>query len=318
MQKIFPEFLKRTWRVVVSFLCVPLQLYSNTLVSPNFAKDEMPYPQKMDRLDEEHFQVGKSAASSNSQNLHPFGISPLESERLNRVLYFLFARHSFGYTLFGEKPISFCFVPSKSRNVLRLSKQTNPSFYSGLKIFRDFLQNCPQNNFCIHFFEQSDRGSVLAVIINKKSVENIFKKNEKIFKKCFFEHITYELLLRLLGQEDTYQKLFDSHLILGILLGYGKNNSELFQKRSLLQKKLQSISANASFKDAYAKLDGRLNTQPQKDFWTSIVSPVYFASDPTLHETVLLKQEYQRCHEVLTEIFKQKNWSELVLKALSE
>jgi len=253
-----------------------------------------------------------------------------QQDQLKRLIRLFFTQNEFGYTLFGNKPISFCFIPPGTApvtyrgKVFPALKQGEKSYLGGAKLLTEYLNLCPRNHYCLKVFFDQHQPS-FAVIINKCMLKKTISVNIDLFRCRYGKNLNFKLILNdLLKKETYYNYLFEDHLLLGVLLGYGRHNAELFQKRSKFEYQLSNcnlITMNTKeqkLKSMTAEFNQYLKPSSYKDFWTTLVNPVRFAVDLQSPQTKELLKHYDACHQLLTKIFKQADWLDIILQKISE
>lgn len=152
-----------------------------------------------------------------------------EKDRQSLVYFFqyLFGKAPCGYTLFGEKPISFV------------------TFNASLSTTSFFLDNgWDVWKKCQHLFASNN--FVLKKEVNKEYT-NIFLINKEATLETIYENIEFfktspdKILENLCNPEkSTYEILFQSQKVAGILLGFGKENGQAFQREEELSEILSA------------------------------------------------------------------------------
>lgn len=183
---------------------------------------------------------------------------------------------SFGHTLFGDKPISF---------------ELRPSLENFWIVWKKNEQLFPVKNYIFTHFKYHDYFGVL--IGNKRVLKTVIEENEGSFQRVFDSAITSSLIIEALenGSGKIFDTLFSHDALLGILLGYGKENAWNFYERQIrtkegkldqlpfLNSKLQAFHKPLLFWEVYVKKSKSLLPQ--------------FAADLSSQETKDLKKKYQ-------------------------
>src|SRR5262249_19654421 len=138
----------------------------------------------------------------------------------------------FGYTLFGDKPVSIAsyFKITPWENFIELG-QCDEIFWKRWKIWEKYrdqfnIQNyllLKENSLKVDEILIINKRNFLDTVVNYLDVfETILKK--KINPKEFLSEIEQ-------CQVSFYDSIQNNEMLLGILLGYGKHNSFLFYQR---------------------------------------------------------------------------------------
>lgn len=157
-----------------------------------------------------------------------------ELEQLKGLFKHLFINHGFAYTLFGDKPISCdCSFHEHFDGLFQGSKEQ-------FRIWEKYSSLFPSNNYIFLFCENdlSEKNKYEITFINKKVFKINFEKYRDRFIDLFGKSITAEKLLDLLIEKKTLWKtpIKEREDLMGILLGYGKTNAELYQRREEIEK----------------------------------------------------------------------------------
>jgi len=178
---------------------------------------------------------------------------PLEEQRdLEAFFRHLIVQESCGFTFFGEKPMSLggfwelndlIFsqeVLDPIGFILETCGSKNIQIQKGWKTWTKYRHLFPENNFLIFDSKFNFSNNYhLIICINKRTFSESFNRNIESFQLILGKDISSEKLIQLFQKEkeNFYAVLNDHHGLLGILLGYGKENSSLFQRRSEIDDK---------------------------------------------------------------------------------
>lgn len=219
-------------------------------------------------------------------------ISRDERKELELFFHNLFAENELGYTLFGDKPLSFCFPqtypPSISQrdHVFRLYVEGTIPLHKGLEVWKK--AQLKESPYTLVIYENAGYPAFV-MLINREALNITFHQNRDLFEKTYK---SAEILLDLLENKKVcLNELFEQHVLLGIMLGYGRHNAELFE-------------------------NGALRPLTQEDPCLFQVTPINFAVDPLHPETSVLKKKYDALHNELTTLFMRENWIERIIDKL--
>jgi hypothetical protein len=170
--------------------------------------------------------------------------------------------------------------------------------------------------------------SPVIFLINKSDFRKAVNTHIKLFKNLLGEDIDCEIILNQIEQEDSdIREILHRHdCLIGILLGFGKHNSILYEKRENLEKKLnqlnlvQSYQEIQSIKNQLDKLWGVLEFR--NDYYTSNVvsgSSIAFVADRKHPESKILEAKYKKQTVRICEVYSKDDWFEKTLqKIISE
>lgn len=259
-----------------------------------------------------------------------------DKERLEYFFQTLIGWDAFGYVLFGDKPMSF----SSSE------KQINPfnSFDSfcfaisprriqtvnGFETWKKYESLFSMPRFVFLYDESPSNETFL--FINKKKFISTVDRHALLFQHVLRREVTGEELL----QEATSKPLLsevlaDQDELIGILFGFGEKNACLFQRMMQLKsaKEQADFCKKFSFGYPWEKEDEELDKGYESVGWISanitgahlknldlINLPGFCAilNDP---ETAALKEHYLETREKIIEYYKDKDFLEATLQALT-
>jgi hypothetical protein len=259
--------------------------------------------------------------------------------RLKLLFEYLFKSHEpFAYTLFGDKPMSFSFVikpePSaeSTLNFMRideyalilLKKNHLPGvFYAQAWDVWDKNYSFKFKNF---LFVKRKLGNSLAIfLINKEAFHKTVNTHINLFKNLLGKDINSEKILNEIEQEnsDIWEILHQRDCLLGILLGFGRHNSILFEKRENLEKKLNRLNFIQSYQEMQTvknQIDRLWDIlKLRNDYYTSglaIGNSIAFVADRDHPESKILEAKYKEQEVKISEIYSRNDWFEQTLLRL--
>ena len=241
-------------------------------------------------------------------------------ERFFRDLLFF---HEFAYTLFGDKPVSVEWFDSdnpRRPGIFRTSSQ-------GYRTFEKYAHLFPSQHYLILCCEDLEEDLCEFTLINKKAFQQTFEAHKKKFAEFFGPEVSSDELLDLLVKKRSLWKtaMKDRDDLTGILLGYGKINAELFQKRSELSNKTRKI-----VKDRMVPSEGYLSTKEELNDLNAILQPFSreerislrfmrlpgFVADSKHEETVQLQKKYSEQRKCITRCYTRGDILEIVFEHL--
>lgn len=157
---------------------------------------------------------------------------PLKEQFLmNEFVKLNFEWFQYSHVLFFDnKPISLAsaFLKSPENSIRDLL------WIEGLRSFKQYEYLFPHPNyiFSMNIFEEDEEGyqEMDLFIINKRSLAKCCTKHLMIFKKILGDQFSYEWLVSELKNKKLFQVIKKDQMLLGILLGYGKESSLAFKK----------------------------------------------------------------------------------------
>lgn len=165
---------------------------------------------------------------------------PLEDRvKLERFFEYLLHNSIIGYSLYGEKPVSIETFPVLSKIPLRYGVRIwakHPGYsivWNGIKTWQKYSHLFPSRNFVIRFITEYST----IVLINKNEALKVIEENLDLFQKYSnTKQTSAEFLQEVCYPKEREYMIRYNLILLGILLGYGRNNSLAFSKRSYVQK----------------------------------------------------------------------------------
>jgi hypothetical protein len=254
-----------------------------------------------------------------------------ERNALKGFFYELFAANELGYTLFGDKPMSLCF-PSTSAvsfstkdRIFKIYKRGPCPVFSMLPAWEKVKRLANLGNYI--FISHETNGFPESVfLINKHQFFCILNKNIDVLRKTYGYKVTPESFLAdLINKKIQLEHLLQQHLLLGILLGYGRHNAELFQRREDLfvgKKQVPFLSSQrpssrfSSVEKELETLDQKLLPVYRKNIQLLLVKPVSFVADLQHPETRQLAGHYGLLHKELTALFLSEDWFSSILEKM--
>jgi hypothetical protein len=190
-------------------------------------------------------------------------------------------------------------------------------FKKGLEVWKKYQHLFPSNHFC--FLYNNDEDGIKVFLINKKQFIEEMTRNIEDFKAAFGMHITAEGLIDMANiQQQYFLQILDNHVALkGIILGYGKHNSHLFQQRDVLR--------NAALPKKQELIEKKMRNLDEKlGLVESAISPLQFASMPAfacdlMHpETQDLLKKYALGKRTASSLYQNGSFLETTLKLIKD
>jgi hypothetical protein len=255
-----------------------------------------------------------------------------EKDDLKLFFHDLFADNELGYTLFGDKPMSFCMPTarapyfSKKDCAFWIYREGTLPLFRGLIAWKKVSSRLKKENYSFIICEESQYANFV-ILINKKAFTEQFAANIDLFQKYYGKRARIDHILNDLESKKNYSELsttplFHNDVLLGIMLGFGRHNAELFQRREELTEpkfSLTFISPNKGFSSTEEEVQylwQHLQLTRNTHDWLLRVTGVGFAGDPDDQETHILVKKYDALHKELTAVFDRQDWLEVILDKL--
>lgn len=256
-------------------------------------------------------------------------ISSTEIQCLDRFFSAFFLNDDFSYTLFGDKPMSFSGIDKPNT-----SSETDPlsiGYRQVLDVFRKYRSKFLNKNYI--FVLNEDSNGTFVYFINKSAFTNTIKTNIDIFVKEFGHNFNIaKFLEEVMKEEKFFLEIIHHHEgVLGILLGYGRRNSMLFQRKADLLGRCWAYETQVkpnramtfdtvSIEKEIAYLDSKLGCFSEEHEYNGDlpVAPLGFAADIQHFETKRLKKKYQSTQKKINKIFSKRKPLIAILEILMD
>ncbi len=163
-----------------------------------------------------------------------------DREKLEYFFLELIALGGFGYVLLGEKPMALDVASEKIHPFAGLSgfkhaiipRRTKSA--SGFKTWEKYKKFFPTSRF-IFLYEKDSRDNLLIILINKNAFIQKIQQHANDFKRILQREVRPEELLKEGISRPLLSDILMNHdTLIGILLGYGRDNAYLFHQKSQL------------------------------------------------------------------------------------
>lgn len=231
----------------------------------------------------------------------------------------LFANGNFAYTILGSKPVSW----ETYQNPLPFSDWT--SFYESFSEYHRTLRSGwetwekYQHLFPLaHLWTESPEchpGSTSILIVNEDRFNDIVNKNKRDFQEALCRDVIDGLQLI---KEAKNRTLIDDVLqghqaLLGIVLGYGRDNSWKFLEGYENRSPIGWVWGEES----NYFVEETLPSDAKTDYYLYLYSCPSFSGDPNSEESIALKAEYKQTRQKVLDYYKGKDFLEATLSLLA-
>jgi hypothetical protein len=241
-----------------------------------------------------------------------------------------------GYVLFGNKPMSFGGCDQKINPFKDLS-----SFHyaisprriqskNGFETWRKYERLFPMSQFVVLYEETPI--DVTFLFINRKNFIQIVERYADTFKCILNREVTGEDLLKEGATKSLLSEVLANHdELIGMLLGFGRENAHLYHLRSQLTSAKEKTDFNEKFHYGYPweKEEEELNENFESVGWISayitgghlknldLITLPGFCAVVDHPETLHLKQDYLKTREKIIDYYKDKDFLEATLTMLT-
>jgi FKBP-type peptidyl-prolyl cis-trans isomerase len=139
-----------------------------------------------------------------------------------------------GHVLFGDRPMSIEAYDTSSQRILTGLNPRTVALAKGKELWEDFNISPENKEYSFTTFE-SDANSQI-ICINRRAFLQVVKENIALFRYVLGPALTPEGLLNALTSSENrfYEVLKNNQVLLGILLGHGKQNSLVHSRLTFL------------------------------------------------------------------------------------
>lgn len=236
-------------------------------------------------------------------------------------MHLLVAEDNFAYTLLGSKPVSWvCYKNPLPFNDWTMFCYTLKKYHSclrkGWKTWLKYRHLFPLANFWAEKSE-SHPGWISILLVNEEQFNRVVIDHKKDFEEVLNREIVdgFQLLKEAKTRPLMSEILKGHQALMGIVLGYGRNNSWKF---------LQGIETNHLLECVWDETNDRtpgiINTRLSADDAEACLlldSCPSFAGDPYSEESLMLKMDYLLTKEKVINYYKGKDFLEGTLSLLA-
>ncbi len=264
----------------------------------------------------------------NSSNLSstPDIISLLEKiPKKDRMSLESFFRHiisyeSFGYVIFGNKPMVLCGAYPRSihLNWNKSSLWDYDFLWKNYLVWEKYQHFFPMPHYILRAYPSNQCQDVYEIIfINKKKCLQAIYQHLALFQEKLGRNIHPETILDQLGSKNyTIDRVLNKNEdLFGILLGFGHHNSESFQKRQKFYHQVRGL-----LPCYFDKLTGEdhvsLVPSNQENNLLVFIRFPCFLEDKNHKESQQIHEDYERTRKLLCETYSKGRFLEITLEKL--
>lgn len=252
---------------------------------------------------------------------HVIKLSVRDKEKLFVFFRYLFVDDCFAYPILGSKPLAWaCYKKSTPLFELKFGHPIWRCYHrqvkEGWKIWSKFKIEFPDIEFILEDFSDNN-GWASIMLINKEQFNFVVNQNKKDFENVLQRQIKdgYQLL-----KESKNSSLMDDTLkshqaLMGIVLGYGRNNAWLFHQEAAKKQPIPCVwGETADMREGEIRVRFASSEIEEALATESIPS---FGGIPDSEESIALKQNYLKTQQKVVEYYKGKDFLEATLSLLA-
>ncbi|QZA59187.1 hypothetical protein RHAB15C_0001072 [Candidatus Rhabdochlamydia porcellionis] len=261
-----------------------------------------------------------------------------ETFLMEALLQSMIFEQDFGYTLFGNKPVSLAgYFLNPSFNTIFFSKRGSlfPIVEAWSLLEKNVLCHLQGNYILLKQVDHTKNCSTFQVIIiNKSSFLQTVTEHLDLFCELLEKKIDPKELLDevILNQKSLWYILKGNQVLYGIILGYGKKNSLAFKRKwelgQVFNDNYQNLLSNPPFypkpsKGFSSSEDEYRYFEEQHDFFdirtsplSPLIPPCFMIMKDIDTETKLLAKKYKETFKQIIEIYAKGDFLSITLDHL--
>lgn len=265
-----------------------------------------------------------------------------ELESLFRTLV---TEDSFGYVLFGDKPIAFAsYIANVNWGSYRKLggmkcffsslRPSNLHIQNGLQKWKKYQHLFPSKKYILKVYhEKSEIDWPFIILINRQTFIDKVANHLEDFRAVLGPDVSPEGVLKKAIESDSFfcDVLKMREGLFGTLLGYGRNNSQLFERKFNILGMHHDLyfsfnAPNPRPSSGFATTEEELNhlTQKLKRLDVSyptpftFIIPISFMVDRNDPETKIINHQLKKTQKKITALYREGPFLETTLKAFTD
>ena len=237
-----------------------------------------------------------------------------EQERLHLTNFFsaFFCTEPATFTLFGTKPLTLS-VQVCDSDAMLFQRGHYWESLRAMYIWEKHKLLFYQKQFCLKF--EKKKSSIQTWLINKKAAHKAIEENIDYFRHVLKKEVNpTQLVEEMIGGEYLEEAIGYHEGLLGVLLGYGRENSELFCRLSKVSKKLKK---QVGFTEN-GELEKKLGFFALEKKGFSLFGTPCFRAVENSNETRLLQEQYSKELTEISQKYMLKDFLQVTIERLCE
>lgn len=244
-----------------------------------------------------------------------------DKQRLFCFMHMLFAEDNFAYTLLGSKPVSWASyrnrLPFTDLSIFRDSlKKYHRTLRLGWETWLKYRHLFPSTTFWAES-PKCHPGQVSILMVNEERFNHVVNNNKQDFQNVLDREIVdgFQLLREAKNLSLMNEVLKGHQALMGIVLGYGRDNSWEFLRRAEKRDPLGCVWDEVN-DQRYGGIRTRL-AATDLEGCLDLESCPSFAGNPNSEESLLLKRDYLLTKQKVINYYKDKDFLEATLSLLA-
>ncbi len=233
------------------------------------------------------------------------------------------------YVLFGEKPMAEVSYYTRCSGWELMQNPYNYQIKLGWETWKKYRHLFPLKNYRLIEIEDLEMNVIHIFLISRSRFMDVFKKHKLEFDKMIGKQLSPDEALEWcasrFNQIAPEGKM--THFLLGILFGFGSENSKLFERLRTIEDHQRSFQSDPIHPNPpFITLEGELSWLEKKLFFSTSQgdsSPLVFiplpqfAADLDSKETQQLRESYSEQRRKICQEYGQGNFLEITFKELT-
>ena len=175
-------------------------------------------------------------------------IATEDLEVLEDFFEYLLRYTPFGFTLLGNKPVSYeCYLTPRTSEELKGQRLRYGLLAEGWEVFQKYSHLFPKEHFLLA--KEYNHPISCITLANKQEVEKVINKHLNLFREFYGENFSYSQYV------DKLSFVFlEEQVLAGILLGFGARNAWAFHRRE----EMRSLSPDLVPSKGFSSLEEEL------------------------------------------------------------
>ncbi|MCI0381940.1 MAG: hypothetical protein L0207_02670 [Chlamydiae bacterium] len=245
-----------------------------------------------------------------------------DEERLYSLMRKLFTYDNFAYTLLGSKPVSWASYTKPWSNFWDSWTKYDTTMHIGWKTWSKYRHLFSSTTL---WAEDSKHypGSVSILIVNEEQFNHVVNKHKQDFQSVLNREIPdgFQLLREIKDHSFIYEVLKGHQALLGIVLGYGRDNAWAFSE-AVDKFEEQPWPCRWVWDEKEEEKPGEIVMMKGPDpnnieECLMLMSCPSFSGNPHSEESMVLKRDYLQTQQKIIKYFRGKDFLEATLSLLA-
>lgn len=269
-----------------------------------------------------------------------------DREYLDFFFQTLVRKYCLGYVLIGEKPVSLGVITTKMNPFIclweteKITSEFQPTTFQkfcwyfqqavsserrklkkAYNVWEKYKKYFPISHFTFSYEKKNHCGAdyLTIIVLNNEKFAQVINERKSDFESILGREVIGETMLEEVKSKKLFSDIFENHDgLIGIVLGYGRNNSLLFyQKYRLFSGEERQKFCEKNHLSLGNEELGFAWTEDEFMALSQKFDLPMFRADPLSTETQNLRKKYLEAKKLLEEQYRGKDFLETTLKLLT-